>query len=196
MGSAADAILLESYDLNISAIVDENPGWSQRMVNDYFSKQSNINALAQISDTDAGQIIINKENIEILQGEMTALTVIVTKNTADILINAAAIVVVQVNLDTHESSVSAHGVTGDNVGSGNFCTLTVGGVAMLSAAVVNATTSSVTVTASDATDLPTVIALSNELSADMTQLVTDVNGAIGTLNDLIQKLRDAKQLDL
>lgn len=184
---ALNAIRLQSYDLNISSIVEENPGWSQRMVNDYFSKQSNINALANLSDNDADQIIENTEDI-------AQNTIDIQLNTDEIVINAAAIVVVQGNLNDHEANDSAHGVAGDNVGTNNFCSLLVGGVVLLSAAVPYATESTVNVGNPDATDLATVINLANELKQDVNQLVGDVNGAINTLNDFIQKNRDAKQL--
>ena len=202
-GSAEKAILLESYDLNISAIVEENPGWSQRMVNDYFSKQSNINALAKISDTDSGQIVINKANIEVLQGQMTAITVVVGQNTNAIIVNAGAIVVVQNNLDGHESNDSAHGVSGTNVGTTDYCTQTVGGVVLLALSVADASTSTTTITTLDIAAAPvlydqaytdTQANLANECKAKINSIISDIDNIKNQLNEFIASSKAAKQM--
>ena len=195
MGAALDAILLESYDLNISAIVEENPGWSQRMVNDYFSKQSNINSLAKITDVDGEQIIINRDNIAVLQGEMIALTIIVTKNTADIII-------VQDNLDTHEASDSAHGVAGDNVGTLDYCSSLIGGVVLLAANVADAAVMTTEITTSDISTAPATYSaiytatqtfLLNECKAKINTLITDIESIKTQLNEVISTSKTAKQ---
>ena len=54
----------------------------------------------------------------------------------------------------------------------------------------------VSVTSTDATDLPTVITLANEAKADINSLVTDVNNAIGVLNTLLANLRTANQQEV
>ena len=193
---ALKAILAESYDLNISAIVEENPNWSNRMVNDYFSKQSNINALAELSDTDADQIIINKENIVILQQQMVDITVAVTEN-------AAAIVVVQDNLGTHEASDSAHGVAGDNVGTLDYCTPILGGVVLLAVNVADAAVLATDITLPDLLTAPVAYnsvyatqqsAMANECKAKINDIITDIENIKTQLNAVLASTQAAKQM--
>lgn len=56
----------------------------------------------------------------------------------------------------------------------------------------NASTSGVSVTSANATDLATAITLANEIKGDVNTLVTDVNNAITKLNSLMANLRTGK----
>jgi len=62
------------------------------------------------------------------------------------------------------------------------------------AAVTDANASTVSVTSSNATDLPTVITLANEMKGDINTLVADLNNAIAQYNALMANLRTAKLL--
>jgi len=98
------------------------------------------------------------------------------------------------DLDTHEALTTAHGVTGDNIGTEDYAQTLIGGAVLLAALVNDAADSAVSVDSPDATDLPSVITLANETKADVNQLVTDLNAAIAQLNDLIAKMKTAKQM--
>tara|TARA_R110000751_G_scaffold262309_1_gene361599 strand:+ start:801 stop:1496 length:696 start_codon:yes stop_codon:yes gene_type:complete len=114
----------------------------------------------------------------------------------DGLVEANATNITNVNnaFNTHNGSSSQHGVTGDNVGTGDYCTAIMGGVVDLSAAVTNAVASTVSVTSPDATDLPTALTLANETKVDVNQLVTDLNAAITQLNEFLANNKTAKQM--
>ena len=100
------------------------------------------------------------------------------------------------NSDNHIIATSAHGVTGSNVGTGDFCTDLVGGVVLKSAAVADAVSSSVSVTSADAGGSYTTSeqALINELKADVNTLTTNLNAAIAQINALLAAQRAANQL--
>lgn len=119
----------------------------------------------------------------------------IDQNTTDISTNTRNISTNTTNLNNHTASDSEHGVTGDNVGDADRPTLALGGAVLLAAAVTNAVASTVSVTSADATDLPTVITLANELKADVNTLVTDVNNAITQFNSLLANLRSSGTLD-
>ena len=115
-------------------------------------------------------------------------------NTTDIGTNTTAIGTNATNLTNHEALTTAHGVTGDNVGTLDFATVGTGGVVNLAAEVVDAVASTVSVTSPDATDLPSVITLANETKGDVNQLVTDLNAVVTQLNALLANMRTANQL--
>lgn len=96
----------------------------------------------------------------------------------------------------HIDASSAHGVTGDIVGTGNFAAASVGGVVFRAAAVTSATSSTVSVTSTDAGASYTSAEqdLINELKADVNQLKTDLNDAITVINNLLGVMRSANQL--
>ena len=174
---ALRAVLDESYDLNISAIVEENPSWSVRMVNDYFSKQSNINSLAGISDADSDRISDNTK----------------------------AIVVVQGNLDTHEINDSAHGVEGDNVGTLDYCTPILGGVVLLAGNVADAIVMTTVITTTDLAAAPATYSqtyagkqsdLANECKSKINGIITDLENIKTQLNEILLSVQAAKQMAL
>lgn len=68
------------------------------------------------------------------------------------------------------------------------------GLVLEAANVADAVASTVSVDSADATDLPTVITLANELKADVNTLVTDVNAAIIQLNATLASIQAAGQM--
>lgn len=68
------------------------------------------------------------------------------------------------------------------------------GAVLKAANVVDAVASAVSVAAADATDLPTVITLANELKADVNTLVTDVNLIKDQLNATLAAIQTAGQM--
>jgi hypothetical protein len=118
----------------------------------------------------------------------------ISTNATNISNNTGNITTVTTNFNNHDASNSEHGVAGDNVGTLDFATSGTGGVVNLAALVNDAVASAVSVTSPDATDLPSVITLANEMKGDVNQLVTDLNNAITQLNDLIDKMKTANQM--
>lgn len=162
--------------------IKQGSGFSDSMVDDYLTIFENFVLLATSEDS----VLIRLDNLElrvtVIENDLGALTIVV---------------------DNHISSDSAHGVTGDNVGTGDYCTDTVGGVVNLAALTNDANQSAVAVTSPDATAAPaaydqtaaqTAVTLVNELKSNVTQLTTDLNAAIDQLNDLLAKQKTAKQM--
>lgn len=107
-------------------------------------------------------------------------------------------------LVVHESDTSAHGVTGFNVGTGDFATLLTGGVVRLAVAVNDADATAVSVDSGSVNSAPPlydqawsadVQALVNECKDDINQLASDVNAMRGQLNALMASLRSSGALD-
>lgn len=127
----------------------------------------------------------------------------ITQNEDDIIFNAEDIQTNADNLDNHTTSNSQHGVTGDNVGTEDFCTVLVGGVVLLMELVNDAVDSTQTIAIDDLLGAPssydqayTQLAtdLANDTKAKHNQLVVDLNAAIAQINDLIAKAKTAKQM--
>ena len=182
-----NAVLRQSLNLSLATIKKEHPDWSTLATNDYLYKQNNINSMADLSDDQTDQIVINTDNISTNAQGISDNADAIGDNTTAIGDNAD-------NLTDHENLTTAHGVTGVNVGTLDFATAGTGGVVNLAAAVVDAVASVVSVDSPDATDLPTVITLSNEMKGDVNQVVTDLNNSLTQLNILLANMRTANQL--
>lgn len=105
--------------------------------------------------------------------------------------------------DDHAAESSAHGASGNIVGTDDHASPTTGGTVLLGVAVANAAASTVNVTSPDATAAPatydqtqaqTVVVLANEMKGDINQLKDDLNGAITQLNALLASQRTALQI--
>ena len=210
-------ILRQSLDLSYSAIEKEHPDWSKTAVDDYFYKQSNINSLAVSSEGVEVQVILNTAQIAVnvtdiatnatdISTNATNIATNVTNigtNTTNIGINATGISTNASNLTTHENDTSAHGATGNNVGTLDYASAGTGGVVLRAVKVTNAVDSTVSVDSPDATVAPlvydqaqiqTIVTLANETKGDVNQLVTDVNAAIAQLNAFLLANQNAKQM--
>ena len=127
----------------------------------------------------------------------------VAQNTIDITGNTAGIATNASNFSAHDNSDSQHGVTGDNVGTGDFPTLLVGGAVLLSALVANAVASTATVVLADVGAAPVAYSqayaqsqtdLINDVKAKHNTLVVDLNNVVTQFNDLIAKAIAANQM--
>jgi len=181
------AVARQALNLSYRVLRDALPKAPEILIQDLFNKQSNINDIASLSDSQTDQIGVNTGNI-------STNTTNISTNTTNISTNATNITSVTDNFNTHNASNSQHGVTGNNVGTGDFAQASVGGVVFIAVNVADATASTVSVDSPDATDLPTVITLANETKADLNQLVIDVNAAISQLNALLLANKNAKQM--
>lgn len=143
-----------------------------------------------------------KRNIGGTNSESTANAAAIVELTATVEGLALDVDAAQLALSTHVAADTAHGVTGQNVGTLDFCTGSTGGVVLLAAAVTDAAASVVAITgglaAAGATYSQAYAQLQtdkiNELCTDLTQAVTDLNATISKLNSLLASNRTAKQL--
>lgn len=139
-------------------------------------------------------------------GELTQRTLAIGQATYDLQVTVEGVVIqlaeVTDELYTHIGANSAHGAIGDLVGSGNFATSVKGGAVLLADAVADSTGSSVAVISPNASAAPAaysqaqiqeIVTLVNELKADLTQAVSDLNDVAAVVNDMLASERLAKQ---
>lgn len=119
--------------------------WPTPLIQDYSDKTKGINEVAEVANeanrTASGElerneaqdkaIELNRKNILDVSNNVSVLSQRVTKNTAAIGENKQAIETNASNLKTHEELSSAHGVTGNNVGTEDFAQELVGGVVLM-----------------------------------------------------------------
>lgn len=105
------------------------------------------------------------------------------------------------DLASHEAQQSAHGATGDIVGTGDYCTLTTGGTVLMAAFLGPSPTSTLLVTSTPTApsaayvqaEAVSWVAVINELKTDFNALVDAHNALVGKLNAVISTQKDAKQ---
>lgn len=163
-------------------------GFPDSFIRDYIAGKANSTALLQAIDTNTADIADIFAQLVVLDGRLDA---------AELDIDT-----LQADLTAHVGAQSAHGASGNIVGTNNYCTATVGGTVLLADAQANAVASTVAVTSPDAGAAPAaytqaqmaqVVALVNELKADLTQTVSDLNAAITVINNMLATERTAKQ---
>lgn len=170
--------------------VSKLTGWPESMVEEWLNLLINTTLLATSTDTNIDGISTNKANI--------------STNTANISTNTTNISTNATTISDHISATSAHGATGNVIGTGNTTSTGTRGPVFLAAAVANATASSVSVTSPDASAAPVaydqaqnqeLVDLSNELKADVNTLVSNLNSAITQVNALLATLRTSGVLN-
>jgi hypothetical protein len=103
----------------------------------------------------------------------------------------------------HESAQSAHGATGDIVGTDDYCTLAVGGTVLLAAALTPSPTSTLVVTNTPTApsgayvqaEAITWVNTINELKTEFNALILEYNQLVAKVNDIISTQETAKQRD-
>ncbi|MEE8288978.1 MAG: hypothetical protein V3R25_06150 [Nitrosomonadaceae bacterium] len=212
-------ILNELQTLRPSAkAIKEGTGWQSYMVNDYLTMFENIVTLASYSGDIFDDLEIVKEEMITIQAEVVVLTDTVTTVVADIvtlkgdvitikadiLVVDGRVTVVETDLLEHEENKSAHGAIGDIVGTQDFAKASVGGTVLLAASVANATDSTVSVSAPDASAAPAtydqgqineLVSLTSNNKVATNQLVSDLNSCIAQLNAMIGANKTAKQME-
>lgn len=162
---------------------------NQVMIDDYLG-------IGEVNGVFADAISTNIADIAALDSR-------VTQNEADIFALQTDLAALIVDFNNHVTDTSAHGVTGDNVGTEDFCTDLIGGVVLLMALVNDAVASTAEVTLADVGVAPVTYDqtyaqaqtdLINDVKAKHNTLLTDVNNAITQLNDMIDKAKTAKQM--
>ena len=154
--------------------------------------------------TNATDIATNTANIATNATNIATNAANISTNATNIATNATNITTNTTNLTNHEADNSAHGVSGDNVGTLDYCSLSVGGVALLCESRGNSSSTAEQITQANATVAPaaynqvqiqTIVSLANDTKEKYNQLETDFQTLLTAHNDLLAKLRTAKQLD-
>lgn len=193
-GDWPDALILDYLAQleNVEIIAGDNTDLSDRVE----KNELDIVDLKQVDEGLQNQINSNDTDILDLQQENANQHVAIDGNTTNISNNTTAI-------SDHINSDSAHGVTGNNVGSGDFATSLVGGVVLLASLVSDAADSSAVVSIADVADAPatydqahiqSIVDLANDTKSKHNQLVLDLNNSISVINAIIQSMITAKQM--
>lgn len=135
---------------------------------------------AQNIATNAAGIAQNKQDIA------TNATAI-QQNATNIQSNTQAINQTNTNLSSHTGSNSQHGVTGNNVGTEDYCTTALGGVVLLAANVADLVNYS-------APAAPAAYDQTEE-QAFRTGVQDAINGIIAKVNEILAGQKTAKQMD-
>lgn len=139
---AVNQASIEQEELQWNQMPDN---WSQTVKLDYQNKTNGLNDVAEVANEanrtaseesnrnkeQDNAIELNRKNILDTSSKVSALSQSVIKNTAAIGENKQAIENNASNLKTHEELNSAHGVTGNNVGTEDFAQELVGGVVLM-----------------------------------------------------------------
>jgi len=110
------------------------------------------------------------------------------------------------NLDTHESLTTAHGVTGNNIGTEDYAQTLIGGAVLLAALVNDVVATTTVIATADVGSAPATYdqtyadqqtALINECKSKINSLINnDVLDLITQFNDLLSKMKTAKQMSV
>ena len=224
---------LQTLNLSAQEVYTGSGGtWSPELIDDYLTILSNTRVIAKGSDElvvrvenlefrmdnvegrlDAvearldsaeSRISVNETNIQANADQIEINVTNISNNASNISTNSSNITSVTNNFNSHNSSNSQHGVSGVNVGTEDYCTELVGGVALLCQLVSDAVSSTATISLSDIASAPatydqthidTLVTMANDTKAKHNTLVSDLNGAVTQINDIIAKMKTAKQMD-
>lgn len=171
-------------------------------IRDYTSVKRNVLQASQAVDANSASVALLTVRINTIDGQIVTISGQLNTLSGQVLGLTTQVTTINNTLSSHISAQSAHGATGDIVGTGDYASAGVGGTVLLAAAQADAVVSAVTVTAPNASAAPAtytqaqmaeVVALVNELKADLTQTVADLNAAIAVINGSLSTERTAKQ---
>jgi hypothetical protein len=194
----ADKFTNSITSLNLSASnITSLTGWPDIMTDDYLTNLQNFIEIARNSDdllelveqneaniiVNAANIATNADNITTNADNIATNADNITTNADDISTNADNIIIVADDLSDHELLNSAHGVTGDNVGTEDFAQPVVGGVVLLAALIADLTAIATADIAAapvayDQVYTQSVTDLTNENKAKINEIVLKVNAII------------------
>jgi hypothetical protein len=165
-----------------------------QFIKDYIAGKANAEALLATIDA-------NTADIEGIQLQLTAINGQITVINGQIVTLQTDVSAVTSSLNSHIAAQSAHGATGDIVGTLDYCTATVGGVVLLATAVGDA--------AETTTLPPSAVAAApaaynqtyaqsqtdaiNALINNITDLANALNSAVDVINSSLVTERTAKQ---
>lgn len=170
------------------------------------SDLSNLTKMAgsQWPDQLISDYLTTFTNLENIVMELQSVISKISKNTADIKSNSGSISVNEKNISDHVTSKSAHDVLGDNVGTNNFATRTVGGTVLLCPFVKPTGQSTAIIEAPDIVDAPELYDKSyaqsqtnliNETKSKHNLLLLDLNKSLSVIDSLITELIVSKQME-
>ena len=172
--------------------------WPLVLKEDWQNKTEGLNETAEVAneanvaannaldvneqqDIDIGK---NRERVKEVTGNLSRLSSVVAENKSSIETNAQ-------NLTDHENETSAHGVTGNNVGTEDYAQELIGGVVLLAANLAELTHSFSSLTNApvdyDQTYMQSVVDAVNSLGTQQGDIIT-------LLNEVISGQKDAKQM--
>ena len=172
--------------------------WPLVLKEDWQNKTEGLNETAEVAneanvaannaldvneqqDIDIGK---NRERVKEVTGNLSRLSSVVAENKSSIETNAQ-------NLTDHENETSAHGVTGNNVGTEDYAQELIGGVVLLAANLAELTHSFSSLTSApvdyDQTYMQSVVDAVNSLGTQQGDIIT-------LLNEVISGQKDAKQM--
>lgn len=184
----------------------KNMGWpsipANKFVKDYAALKIGASDVAVAIDGLDARVTIAEAEIVALDVRVTAAEAEIVAIDIRLTTAEGEIEVLRIDLDAHVAAESAHGATGDIVGTDDYAQPALGGTVFLGAAVADASLSSVTppaaVAAAGATYVQAYAQAQtdaiNALSTALAQAVTDLNAATTQLNALLASERAAKQI--
>lgn len=171
-------------------------------IRDYTSVKRNVLQASQAVDENTTSVAALTIRVNTIDGQIITISGQLNTLSGQVLGLTTQVTTINNTLSAHISAQSAHGAIGDIVGTDDYATASVGGTVLLAAAQVDAVVSTVAVTAPNASAAPAtytqaqmaeVVTLVNELKADLTQTVADLNAAIAVINGSLSTERTAKQ---
>lgn len=174
------------------------PGWPETLKLNYQENAQNIVQTAEVAneanvtsnkqkDRNDEQDLLISENTAAI--EKNALDI--EKNAEDIKSNSDSNSEVKGDLEAHENSISAHGVTGNNVGTLDYASTTTGGVVLSSVNIQPVTLLSVNVTG--APDDYDKVYIQN-LADAINDLATNQQAIAAKIESMLDAQKDAKQM--
>ncbi len=186
--------------------------WDLVLKEDWQNKTTGLNETAEVANEanvsannalDANEqqdieIGKNSERVKEVSGNLSRLSSVVAENKASIETNAEGIAAnLQAisdnaqNLTDHENETSAHGVTGNNVGTEDYAQELIGGVVLIAANLAELTHSFSSLPSApvdyDQTYMQSVVDAVNSLGTQQGDIIT-------LLNEVLRGQKDAKQM--
>ncbi len=168
--------------------------WPDKLRKDYIASKFNTAQLLQFTNE-------NTADIEDIQLQLTTINGQITVINGQIVTLQTDVSAVTSSLNSHIAAQSAHGATGDIVGTLDYCTATVGGVVLLAAAVGNAAETTTlppsavgaAPAAYNQTYAQSQTDAINALINNITDLANALNSAVDVINSSLVTERTAKQ---
>lgn len=175
---------------------------------DIAVNDSNLEQITQdIAALDV-RVLITETEISSLNSDVVSLNTSVLNLTLQAADFEDRLVVVEGNLDDltadfnlHTADDSAHGATGDIVGTDDYCTALVGGTVLLASALAASPASTLSITTTPTApsaayvqaEALTWVTTINELKTDFNALITEFNDLVAKVNAIIDTQEVAKQ---
>ena len=183
------------------------PEWPDLLKEDWQNKTNGINEVAEVANeanvTANAEVDKNKnqdkaielnrksintlsENVGVLNQKTSANAQQISANAKGVSDNKQGVAANKQEIDTHTQSNSAHGVTGNNVGTGDYAHELVGGVVLLASNIAELTSYS-------AQAAPAAYDQAEE-QAFRDDVQSEINKLVSKINEIVQGQIAAKQM--